>query len=300
MPERVTPGPVSGSCNSFQEAVCIHTKKIFDSCKDRDCIEDLRVYLTRSSQEIVERAQSVRGGSAELLTAYIDVEPITFNKGFYTVDVRYYYRITADAFIGAVRPVEVYGLAVFDKRAILYGSESSAKVFSSQYNPNGPDVQNLPATSVPQAVVESVDPLILGMKLVDVCDCGPCECCCDIPLAVAACFPEELLLGCDTRRLYVSLGQFSIIRLERDTQLLIPVYDYCLPQKECTCACGDICQEDPCDMFRHVDFPVDEFFPPNSLAGSNCGCSCNNGCSNNCNTSGCGSSNGCNNNNCRS
>ena len=84
MPERVTPGPVSGSCNSFQEAVCIHTKKIFDSCKDKDCIEDLRVYLTRSSQEIVERAQSVRGGSAELLTAYIDVEPITFNKGFYT------------------------------------------------------------------------------------------------------------------------------------------------------------------------------------------------------------------------
>ena len=40
MPERVTPGPVSGSCNSFQEAVCIHTKKIFDSCKDKDCIED--------------------------------------------------------------------------------------------------------------------------------------------------------------------------------------------------------------------------------------------------------------------
>jgi len=285
MPERVTPGPVSGCSNSFREAVCIHTKKIFDSCKDKDCIEDLRVYLTRSSQEIIDRAQSVRSGSAELLTAYIDVEPINFNKGFYTVDVRYYYRITADALIGAVRPVEVYGLAVFDKRVILYGSESSAKIFSSQYAANSPDVQNLPATSVPNAIVETVDPLILGMKLVDVCDCGPCECCCDIPLAVSACFPEELLLGGDARRLYVSLGQFSIIRLERDTQVLVPVYDYCLPQKECTCSCGEICQEDPCDMFRQVEFPVDEFFPPNTLAsgGSNSGCGCSNN-NNSCNS----------------
>ena len=44
------------------------------------------------------RAQSVKAGSAELLYAYIDVEPVTFNRGFYTVDVRYFYRITADAF----------------------------------------------------------------------------------------------------------------------------------------------------------------------------------------------------------
>ena len=273
MPERVTPGPVSGSCNSFQEAVCIHTKKIFDSCKDKDCIEDLRVYLTRSSQEIVERAQSVRGGSAELLTAYIDVEPITFNKGFYTVDVRYYYRITADAFIGAVRPVEVYGLAVFDKRAILYGSESSAKVFSSQYNPNGPDVQNLPATSVPQAVVESVDPLILGMKLVDVCECRPCcECdLCEIPSCICGCFNSDLCFGGDGKRIYVTLGQFSLIRLERDAQLLMPAYDYCMPEKECSCSagCGD---EDPCEIFRHVKFPVEEFFPANGGASGGCDC----------------------------
>ena len=48
------------------------------------------------------------------------------------MDVRYFYRITADAFVGAARPVEISGLAVFDKRVILFGSEGSAKVFSSQ------------------------------------------------------------------------------------------------------------------------------------------------------------------------
>lgn len=35
MPEKVVPGPVSED-RCIREAVCIHTKKIFDSCKDKD------------------------------------------------------------------------------------------------------------------------------------------------------------------------------------------------------------------------------------------------------------------------
>ena len=101
----------------------------------------------------------MKAGSAELLYAYIDVEPVSFNRGFYTVDVRYFYRITADAFVGAARPVEVTGLAVFDKRVILFGSEGSAKVFSSQAASGALDLQALPGRSNPTAVVESVDRL---------------------------------------------------------------------------------------------------------------------------------------------
>ena len=261
MPEMVVPGPVSEE-RKIREAVCIHTRKIFDSCKDKDCIEDLRVYPTRSSQEVIDRALSVKAGCAELLYAYIDVEPVCFNRGFYTVDVRYFYRITADAFIGTARPVEVSGLAVFDKRVILFGSEGSAKVFASAGSGSGPDLQQLPKTTAPIAVVEAVDPLILGMKLLDVCECRPCDCgSTEIPAAVAAVFPEELVTGGDVHRLYVTLGQFTIIRLERDTQLLMPVYDYCVPDKECPGeGCG--CQEDPCELFRKIKFPVGEFFPP--------------------------------------
>ena len=149
---------------------------------------------------------SVKAGCAELLYAYIDVEPVTFNRGFYTVDVRYFYRITADAFVGAARPVEISGLAVFDKRVILFGSEGSAKVFSSQGQEKAYDVQNLPTRSLPTAVVESVDPIILSMKLVDVCECRPCDCCCEIPPSICACFPEELVMGGDVHRLYVTLA----------------------------------------------------------------------------------------------
>ena len=35
MPERIVPGPVSGLKDNC-EAVCIHTKKIYDSCREQD------------------------------------------------------------------------------------------------------------------------------------------------------------------------------------------------------------------------------------------------------------------------
>ena len=263
MPDKVMPGPVCDE-HSIREAVCIHTKKIFDSCRDKDCIEDLRVYLTRSSQEVVDRALSAKARCAELLCAYIDVKPVSFNRGFYTVDVRYYYRITADVFVGTTRPLEVSGLAVFDKRVILFGSEGSAKVFSS--DASCIDSQGMPHTNNPVAVVEAVDPLVLNLKLMEICDCrGGDFGCTEIPAAVAACFPEDLVVAGEARRMYVTLGQFSIVRLERDTQLLMPVYDYCMPDKECACGSGCDCQEDPCELFRKVQFPVGEFFPPNSV-----------------------------------
>ncbi len=36
MPEKVIPGPMSSKCCSEErEAVCIHTKKIYDSCREQ-------------------------------------------------------------------------------------------------------------------------------------------------------------------------------------------------------------------------------------------------------------------------
>ena len=255
-----------GACdtNGIREAVCIHTRKIFDSCRDKDCVEDLRFYPAAGGQVIIDRAVSLKAGKAELLYAYIDVEPVGFNRGFFTVDVRYFYRVSVDAFVGASRPVTVTGLVAFDKRVILFGSEGSAKVFSSSMNQVGLDCQNLPGTNLPTAVVEAVDPLILGIKMADrcerVCPCTTTNEFVEIPAAISSAYPDGLDVSSDGRRVYVTLGQFSIIRLERDSQLLIPAYDYCVPQKECP-GCGE---EDPCAVFRRVQFPMEEFFPPNT------------------------------------
>lgn len=274
MPEKVMPGPVSDAAG-VREAVCVHTKKIMDACRDKDCVEDLRVYLTQSSQCAIDRATCVKGGRAELLFVSTNVEPVGFNRGFYTVDVRYFYAITADAFVGAARPVEVTGLAVFDKRVILFGGEGCSKSFTSEKELDCTDLQTLPAPNQPVAAIEAVDPLVLSLKLVEPCECK-CSCECEVsevPACIATCFGSDLEFGGEGKRLYVSLGQFSLIRLERDTQLLIPVYDYCLPEKECTCDGGD-CEEDPCELFRHVKFPVNEFFPSSRPRqdGGSCGC----------------------------
>lgn len=280
MSDFTTPGPV-GDNVGIREAVCIHTKKVFDSCRDKDCIEDLRFYPTKASQSAIDHAISIKAGRAELLCAYIDVEPVGFNRGFYTVDVRYFYRITADAFVAASRPIPICGLAVFDKRAILFGSEGTAKVFSSATPFSGLSDSALLKSNLPTAVVEVVDPIILNMKLMDNCErrCGEYDCG-EVPDPIGACFGNDLYFGNEGRRVYLTLGQFSIIRLERDAQLLIPAYDYCIPSKECSSSGGE---DDPCEIFRNVQFPMDEFFPPNSVSAPDryqdvqnrpCGCGC--------------------------
>lgn len=78
MAEKITPGPVSGNA-CIREAVCIHTNKVYDSCKSKECIRDLRVYLTADSQEFIDHgAISAKARQAELLCVCIDVEKVPF------------------------------------------------------------------------------------------------------------------------------------------------------------------------------------------------------------------------------
>lgn len=111
-------------------------------------------------------------------------------------------------------------------------------------------------------MVEAVDPIVLDTRMAECCSCG-CECClAELPAFITRSFSQPLVLDdCGSRRYYVTLGQFTLVRLERDTQLLIPVYDYCIPETEC---CTDD-HQDPCGLFRSVAFPVGEFFPPNTV-----------------------------------
>ena len=50
----------SCSNSTIRDKVCIHTDKVYDACREKDCLEDLRVYLTRSGQEIADRAINVK------------------------------------------------------------------------------------------------------------------------------------------------------------------------------------------------------------------------------------------------
>ena len=94
----------------------------------------------------------------------------------------------------------------------------------------------------------------------------------EIPREICDSFDDELITSPICKQLYATLGQFTIIRLERETQLLMPVYDYCIPDKEC--AAGS--EEDPCTLFSSIPFPVSDFFPPQ---GDPAKCTTNGTCS---------------------
>ena len=258
MPER--PAPCNND-DALKETACVHTKKIYDACRDKDCLEDLRVFPTKSSQQIIDTAINIKCRRAELLWVFIDVEAVPFNRGFFSVDIRCFYRIVLDAYTGVCKPTEVTGLATFDKRVILFGSEGNAKVFDSKTALNDCCDLTMRSANLPTAVVEAVDPICLNARLFDTSNPLPGSDyqLNDVPESIADCFDDVLVYAGDKKRVFVSLGQFSIVRLERDTQLVIPSYDFCLPEKECVGSTED----SPCDLFRRIKFPVDEFLPPN-------------------------------------
>ena len=255
MSERCQEG-VRCSAEDLRQAFSIHTKKITDSCRDKDCIEGLRVYLTETAQQTLNSSAGARVRCADLLYTYIDVEPVAFDRNHYCVDVTFYYRILADAMVGSNRPVTLQGVAVFSKRVVLCGEDSRAHIYTSRTRLNETDGLSRVSANHPTAVVEVLDPMVLGSKVKDSCHCQESTLQ-QIPEAIRALFGENFAMDSQGRQLLVTLGQFSIIRLERDAQLVVPVLDYSIPTKECCDNPG--CAEDPCEMFSRIPFPTSQF-----------------------------------------
>ena len=117
--------------------------------------------------------------------------------------------------------------------------------------------------------VEVLEPMVLSSKVKEVCERPHDICAAQVPDDISALFDDELVLSIDRRQLFVTLGQFSIIRLERDAQLVVPFLDYAIPTKECSdSAC---CDEDPCEMFSRIAFPTQQF-TSTGCDNNDCGC----------------------------
>ena len=260
-------GSIGCCAEDLRQALSIHTQKITDSCRDKDCIEDLRVYLTKCSQNVLDTCSSAKVRCADLLYTYIDVEPVAFDRNHYCIDLTFYYRILADATVGINRPAALQGLAMFSKRVVLCGEDSRAHIYTSRTRLNGTDGLSRVSANHPTAVVEVLDPMVLSSKIREK-ECHGAVA--QIPACISELFEEDLVTGNVSRYLLVTLGQFSIVRLERDAQLLVPVLDYSIPTKECCESPG--CGEDPCEMFSRIPFPEGQFAPRgcDSCSGNTC------------------------------
>lgn len=237
----------------FKEAVCINAERVYDSCSDKDCIEDARVYFSKEAQEKVNMASSIRIKDVNVISTYIDLQPIPFNRGFYSVDLSFYFDVCLELFMGPSScGTVVHGVTSFQKKVILFGSEGSVKVFTSTENC---EEQNLTGSkSLPKAVVQVAKPIALsadiyeGKKL--------CDPCCVIPENVCKCFGGNIEFEKCDKTVYATIGLFIIVQIIRNTQMLIPACDFCIPDKECVTG-----SDNPCELFKQIDFPLNEFFP---------------------------------------
>lgn len=243
--------------NCFKEAVCIETQRIFDSCSDKDCLEDLEVlFRDGTAKQIIESATFIKCKNVEVIKTFFAIEPVPFNKGFYSVDLTYTFKVVLEAFTCTTQPPQVVcGFARFCKKVILYGSEGNAKIFRSNeeidLTPMESSNQNLPT-----ATAQVVEPICLDCKLVSKYPhhCDGNDCCCQQKDGDNDIEHHHH----DIRKtVYITLGMFSIIQLQRPVSLLIPAYDYCIPNKDASTT-----TDSPCELFDKIKFPSDEFFPP--------------------------------------
>ena len=245
--------------NIGKETVCLDVNRILDSCRDKDCFEDVKVFLTHEGQEMIEKTANVRVKCAEVIWTALTLDAVKFNRGFYSVDVRFYVKLTFEACVCVGKALEFSGLAVCDKKVILYGGEGNVSVFRSSDDGNGfckDPFREKKSGASPVAVCEVADPIALGARVVKYEDHCGCACCYaeEIPENICCCFDGDLCEMEGQRELLVSLGFFSVIRLERPGQYLVNAVECCVPKKEC--AFDDL---DPCSLFRHMEFPVGEF-----------------------------------------
>jgi hypothetical protein len=247
------------NCNcdvqNYSDDICVNAQKIYDTCKDKDCLTDMRVYLSSCDQTLIDNALNVRARKAKLIWTSVSLEEVPFNKGYYGVDLIFYFKTEFEVYTGNSRPTIIEGLSFYNKKVILFGSEGNTVTFSSNCYDGG----RCRSTNLPIAEVEVVDPIVLNARVIN----PSCNCCCsecdslNLPECVSSLFADGL---CDVanRKLVVSLGLFSIVRILRDVQVRIPSAKFCLPEKECSAPK----EEEPCSFFEKLCFPTNEFFPP--------------------------------------
>ncbi len=285
----------SGCKDTCKDTVCIETHRMLDSCRDRDCFENVKVFLTELGQDIIDRTNQVRAKDACIAWTYIGIDPVQFNRGFYAITIRFYIKVIFEGCICPGRSQEFDGIAVLEKQVVLWGGESNVSIFRSSGDGSAFCAEPEPCYkehSVPTAVVEVVEPIVLGVKVLEPVTHEPiccCCCACDVPSGIAACLSAPLCGadqdGCggngggdshEGRCLVVSLGLFSLVRLIRPAQYLIHATEFIIPDKECVANNP----ADPCELFRAMAFPVGEFAPPpmpcppphNDGGKGHCGC----------------------------
>ncbi len=244
---------------------CVDTYRIYDSCIGQECLRNLRFCTTDVYQTILNTASAVRIRDISVLWVRILSEEVPFRTGYYSITVRYYFRITLEVCQGlGTTPQIIAGLACYDKNVILYGGEGTVSVYYSDNQQNFcsaiPDFnQSIGRSSAPRVVTEIATPVGLEVNLRESGEDDTPLCCQNLPEEIAAQFEGSFDAEVEiTQSAYVTVGIFTIIRVERPAQLMMDNSENCFPDKTCNSS-GVF--TDACTLFSSMQFPYEEFAP---------------------------------------
>lgn len=101
-----SPSSSDNGAHCFKEAVCIDANRVYDSCSDKDCLEDLPVLFTDQEQPYIDQAVSLKVREVEVSRVFLEVEPVAFNRGFYSVDMTFFFHVCLSVYTSsAAQPV---------------------------------------------------------------------------------------------------------------------------------------------------------------------------------------------------
>ncbi len=241
---------------------CIDTNRIYDSSRAQDCLDSLRVALPPGVAEKLRCCSNLKIKDVKVIWAQITTDEVPFNCGYFQINVRYYFYVCFGCCCDNC-PVDFEGLAIAEKCVVLYGGEGNVSIFSSNITdevcPSTCLSSVVAGTNRPKVVVEIASPVALNICLT--------ENTCPVPFPNEYnAIPDSILAlfenGLDTSSnacvsLYVSIGIFALIRIERPTQLIVPACDFCIPDADKS----PVSQCDPCSLFCSTPFPISEFYP---------------------------------------
>lgn len=231
--------------------VPVKVDRVFDSCSDKDCITNVQVHLQNG--ELPANICMVKARCVTIDNICMNVEPIAFNRGYFSVDITFTFGVELLAYERACDcPMVLRGCATAAKSVILYGGESNTKTFFSNGMRIGDTNCCCEVVNLPTANVQCVDPIALETKISNVC------------------MNHEDAGCCRQRSVIMTLGVFSVVELTRPVTVMVAAYPYSVPTKTCSCE-----TDSPCEIFSRISFPTEEFVPqsasPVQTTGS-CGC----------------------------
>ena len=211
------------TCNKEE---CIFAYKIYDSCRQQDCL--ILPVLNLNGTPYCDHVPITFDNSLTVTPEIKDVRPNNIKRGYFDIDIEYTFNYNVKGDSAAAGPKK----SVFPKTVTLFGSKSSDVAIVT----NLPDFKNGSAfeplsQSLPYVIVEAS---VNFLK-----------------------FESVPIAGSVDKNFLVTLGLFTLIKSVRPVNLIVKSSGFCKPEK-----CVDP-SDDVCDFFENdVKFPFDIFNPP--------------------------------------